>query len=179
MIYSSLQTALSVSDTKTFTAFSKINDFLKNLPTPITKPKDIFSMLGKWNHIIVMDLHSGFFQNHMHENDAPWLGITTPFGGLRYMKRSGQGLLGQSEELDELLSKILAEEMASGIVARLADDLYVGGKDPRETANNYKKVLSKLQASNIKISPAKTKVFLKSVDVLGIRVVIFPPLLIE
>lgn len=158
---------LGPSDVRLVVNFAKINDYLKNLPTPITKPKDIFSTLGKWNYIIVMDLHSGFFQNHMDIDDAEWLGITTPFGGLRFMRRSGQGLLGQSEELDELLCKVLGPEMSNGIVARLADDLYVGGVDPQQTADNYKTVLAKLQAANIKISPAKTKVFLKSVDVLG------------
>ena len=158
---------LDVTDVRLVVNFSKLNDHLKNMPTPVTKPKDIFSTLGKWNHIIVMDLHSGFFQNHMNSEDGQWLGITTPFGGLRYMKRSGQGLIGQSEELDELLAKILKEEMSHGIVARLADDLYVGGRDQQETADNYKRVLSKLQAANIKISPSKTKVFLQSVDVLG------------
>ena len=158
---------LTKDDVRLVINFSKLNEFLKNAPTPITKPKEIFSLLGKWNYIIVMDLHSGFFQNHMDINDAKWLGITTPFGGLRFMKRSGQGLISQSEELDELLSKVLGEEMAQGISARLADDLYVGGADAKEAANNYKKVLQKLQAANLKISPSKTKVFLKSVDVLG------------
>ena len=158
---------LTKDDVRLVINFSKLNEFLKNAPTPITKPKEIFSLLGKWNYIIVMDLHSGFFQNHIDIEDAKWLGITTPFGGLRFMKRSGQGLISQSEELDELLSKVLSEEMAQGISARLADDLYVGGADAKEAADNYKKVLHKLQAANLKISPSKTKVFLKSVDVLG------------
>ena len=35
------------------------------------------------------------------------------------------------------------------------------------TINNYKEVLQKFQAANIKISAGKTKVFLKSVDILG------------
>merc|ERR1719468_804616 len=42
-----------------------------------------------------------------------------------------------------------------------------GGRSPRDTANNYKQILQKLQTANIKISAAKTKVFLKSIDVLG------------
>ena len=114
-----------------------------------------------------MDLHSGFFQNHMSCDDAQWLGITTPFGGLRYLKRSGQGLIGQSEELDEMLFRVLGHEMKEGKVARIADDIYIGGRDPKETADNYNQVLKKLQVANIKISASKTKVFLKSIDVLG------------
>lgn len=158
---------LTKNDVRLVVNFAKINDHLKNLPTPITKPKDVFSQLGKWNYIISTDLHSGFFQNHMSPNAYQWLGISTPFGGMRFMKRSGQGLLGQSEELDELLSKVLGHEMKLGIVARIADDIYIGGDTQENTVKNYQQVLHKLQSANIKISASKTKVFLNSVDVLG------------
>ena len=147
--------------------FSQINEYLKNIPSTVTKPKDIFLQLGRWNYIISLDLASGFFQNHMSMEDSQWLGICSPFGGLRILTRSGQGLLGQSEELDIMLSKVLGVEMADGIVARLADDIYVGGNTPQETVDNYERVLQKLQAANIKVSAGKTKVFLNSIDVLG------------
>ena len=158
---------LTIDDVRLVVNFSKLNGFLKNIPTTVTKTKDVFTQLGKWNYIITMDLQSGFFQNHMSMTDAEWLGITTPFGGMRFLKRSGQGLIGQSEELDELLSKILGDEMKEGKCCRIADDIFVGGTDQMETINNYKEVLQKFQAANIKISAGKTKVFLKSVDILG------------
>ena len=158
---------LTTKDVRLVVNFGKLNDHLKNIPTSIIKPKDIFIHLGRWKYIIVMDLFQGFYQNHAALEDGQWLGISTPFGGLRFMRRSGQGLLAQSEELDELLSKVLSHEMLNGSVARIADDLYVGGASPLETANNYDLVLSKLHAANLKISPNKTKIFLESVDVLG------------
>ena len=158
---------LTTKDVRLVVNFGKVNDHLKNIPTQIIKPKDIFLHLGRWKHIIVMDLYQGFFQNHISTDDGAWLGISTPFGGLRFMKRSGQGLLGQSEELDELISKVLSIEMQSGSVARIADDLYVGGATPAETASNYEQVLSKLHAANLKVSADKTKIFLDSVDILG------------
>ena len=66
----------------------------------MTTVNDIYSQLGKWKEIVILDLHNAFFQNHMAEEDQQWLGIMTPFSGLRVLARSGQGLLGQSEELD-------------------------------------------------------------------------------
>ena len=42
-----------------------------------------------------MDLFQGF-QNHISLVDAEWLGISIPVGGLRFLRRSGQGLIGQS-----------------------------------------------------------------------------------
>lgn len=158
---------LTPNDVRLVVNFGQLNDHLINMPTPITKPKHIFSQLGKWNYIITTDLYSGFFQNHMALEDAPWLGISTPFGGLRFLRRSGQGLIGQSEELDELLSKIIGSDIQDGHAARIADDLYIGGKTPEETADNYAKIMHKLSNANIKISPAKTHIFLPSVDILG------------
>ena len=158
---------LGIDDVRVVINFTQLNDYLKNIPTTITKPKDIFTTFRKWNYIITTDLHSGFFQNHVCSDDYQWLGVSTPFGGLRFLKRSGQGLIGQSEELDEMLSKILGPEMKAGKCARIADDIIVGGRTPMETAENYKEILKKFQAANIKISPSKTKVFLRSVDVLG------------
>ena len=158
---------LTKDDVRLVVNFGQLNDFLKNMPTPITKSKDIFTQLGRWKYLISLDLYQGFYQNHMSSEDAPWLAISTPFGGLRYMRRSGQGLIGQSEELDELLCKILREETTLGKAARIADDLYVGGETQQETVDNYNMVLTKLQQANLKVSPNKTKIFLKSVDVLG------------
>ena len=158
---------LMKNDVRLVVNFGKINEYLKNIPSPITKPKDIFAKLGKWNYIISTDLTAGFYQNHMSRQDAEWLGISSPFGGLRYMKRSGQGLIGQSEELDELLAKILKSELQQGIVIRLADDLYIGGDTDTQAAINYDIVLSKLNQCNIKLSPHKTSIFLEEMNILG------------
>ena len=93
--------------------FSPINDHLKNIPSTKTTTNDILIALGRWKVIIVFDLHQGFFQNHMEPEDCEWLGIATPFGGIRFLRCSGQGLLGQSEELEELLTKIIKDELHS------------------------------------------------------------------
>ena len=160
-------TELTKNDVRLVVNFGKLNEYLKNTPSPITKPRDIFSRIGKWNYIISTDLTAGFYQNHMCSKDAAWLGISSPFGGLRYMKRSGQGLIGQSEELDELLSKVLKEELQQGIVVRIADDLYIGGNSQIEAATNYDIVLTRLNQSNIKLSPHKTHIFLEEMNILG------------
>ena len=55
----------------------------------MTTVNDIYSQLGKWKHIIVFDLYNNFYQNHIDPKDQQWLGIMTPFGGLRVLARSG------------------------------------------------------------------------------------------
>ena len=91
-------------------------------------PMDVFDKLGRWKHIIVMNLYNAFYQNHMHQDDQPYLGIMTPFSGLRLLARSGQGLIGQSEEMDELMAKVLHEEMKEGCITKIQDDVIIGGQ---------------------------------------------------
>ena len=61
----------------------------------------------------------------------------TPFGGLRVLAFSGQGVLGQSEELHELLSKVLKDKMKESVIAKIQDDVVIGGIDQREAAHHY------------------------------------------
>ena len=158
---------LTKDDVRLVVNFSPINDHLKNIPSIKTTPNDILVALGRWKVIIVFDLHQGFFQNHMQPDDSKWLGIDTPFGGIRFMRRSGQGLLGQSEELEELLTKILKQELQSGQCCKIADDIFVGGSTHAEAADTYATILKKLHTANLKISAKKTTIFPKTADILG------------
>ena len=158
---------LTAKDVRLVVNTNQVGTHLKNMPTKITKQSDVFLQIAKWKHIIKTDLHQGFFQNHLSRSAQPWCAIQTPFGGLRHFKRSIQGLLGQSEELDELLSKVLKEELTKGKVIKIADDLFVGGNSIDEALNNWSSVLTALKKANIKLSPKKTVIFPKSVDILS------------
>ena len=93
----------------------------------MTTVEDIYLLLGKWRDIIIIDLYNAFFQNHIHPEDQPYLGIVTSFGGLRVIVRSGQGLIGQSEKLDELMAKVLKKEMKEGVITKIQDNIIIGG----------------------------------------------------
>ena len=123
--------------------------------------------MGRWKQLIVFDLYNGYFQNHMSGSAIPWLGVQTPFGGLRECSRSGQGLMGQAEEFDELMAKVLKEELKEGICTKIVDDVYIGGETQTEVSLNYIRILSKLKNANLKVTPEKTSIFPSSVDVLG------------
>ena len=158
---------LTAKDVRLVVNTNQVGTHLKNMPTKITKQSDVFLQIAKWKHIIKTDLHQGFFQNHLSKSAQPWCAIQTPFGGLRHFKRSIQGLLGQSEELDELLSKVLKKELTEGKVIKIADDLFVGGTSVTEALSNWSTVLQALGRCNIKLSPKKTVIFPKSVDILS------------
>ena len=161
------QHMLTKDDVRLLINFGPVNDLIKPIPSHTAKPDDVLIKLGRWNEVIVFDLYNGYFQIKMSEKSIPWLGVQTPFGGLRVIARSGQGLLGQGEEFDEILAKVLKEELREGICTKIVDDLYVGGDTQEKAANNYIKILTKLKNANLKIAPNKTHIFPASVDVLG------------
>ena len=144
-----------------------LSQYLKNIPTKITRPQEVYSSLSRWNFIIKTDLHQGFFQNHIHPSAYQWCAIQTPYGGMRYFRRSIQGLVGQTEEQDELLARILHKELKDGICVKIADDVFAGGKTIDEAIDNWIRIMKVLDDNNMKISPAKTILFPKQVDVLS------------
>ena len=158
---------LTKDDVRLLINFGPLNSKIKPVPIHVPKAEDLIIKLGRWKFIIIFDLYSGYFQNHMAKEAIPWMGVQTPFGGLRVVARSGQGLMGMAEEFDELLAKILKEELMEGICDKIVDDVVIGGTTPLETAQNYARVLQKLDNANIKVAPEKTKIFPKSADMLG------------
>ena len=161
------QHLLTKDDVRFLINFGPVNDKIKPIPSHVTKTDDIIIALGRWKEIIIFDLYNGYFQIKMGEDSIPWLGIQTPFGGLRAICRSGQGILGQAEEFDEVLAKVLKEELREGICAKIVDDIYIGGESQMKATYNYIRILSKLHNANLKITPSKTHIFPNSVDVLG------------
>ena len=158
---------LTKDDVRLLINFGPVNEKIKPVPIHVPKPEDILITLGKWKHLIIFDLYNGYFQNHMAYEDIPWLGVQTPFGGLRVMARSGQGLAGMAEEFDELTSKILKDELKDGVMIKIVDDCYIGGDTQEKAAMNYERVIQKLHNANLKITPEKTYIFPKQADILG------------
>ena len=127
------------------------------------------TFIPSWENgkLIIIDLYNAFFQNHIADDDQNWLGIMTPFSGLRVLTRSGQGLLGQSEELDELMAKIIGDDIKEGRAVKIQDDMIIGGATQLEAAKNYIQILEKLYLANLRAEPHKTVIFPKSADISG------------
>ena len=77
----------------------------------------------------------------------------TPHKGVRVLTRTGQGLLGSDVELEQLLSRVLGEDITAGHCVALRDDIIVGGNTVEEALSNYESVISKLHQNNLKLSP--------------------------
>ena len=158
---------LTKKDVRMLVNFGPVNDKIKDVPTPMTTTDDIFNVMGRWKHIICFDLLHGFFQNHMSRDSFQWLGVMSPFGGLRVITRSAQGLLGMSEEFNQLIKRIIKEELQEGKCCQIIDDVFVGGETQEEAADTYIRILHKFKLANIKVSATKTFIFPQQVDILG------------
>ena len=160
----------SVDELRWVVAFNNLNDSLLPKPSKPTSSKNILSFLAKHKYHIFADLHNSYFQIPIAKRDWQWMGVRTPFKGVRVLTRAGQGLLNSEHDLDELISRILGDELAQGICYAECDDIAVGGSSTSEAIENWKVVLTKLNDNNMKISPNKVKIFPKDIEVFGWRI---------
>ena len=65
------------------------------------------------------------------------------------------------------MAKILKDELAEGSVAKMQDDLIIGGDSQREAAHRYVRVIHKLHLANLKVELEKTSIFSESCDMGG------------
>ena len=150
--------------------FNSLNDDLLPRPSKPTSSRNILTFLAKHKFHIHADLFNSYFQIPIRKKDWQWLGIRTPFKGIRVLTRSGQGLLNSESELDELIARVLGTELAEGICYAERDDVIIGGESVEATISNWERVLSKLAANNLKLSPSKVKLFPKDMEVFGLRI---------
>ena len=95
----------------------------------------------------------------------------TPHKGIRVMTRTGQGLLGSDVELEQLLARVLGDEMSDGFCMAIRDDIVIGGNNIQEITANYETVLKKLHDNNLKLSPNKVRILPADTEIYGYRIV--------
>jgi hypothetical protein len=62
------------------------------------------------------------------------------------------GMPGSETALEEMMCRVLGDLFEEGVVVKLAEDLYCGGNSPDVLLYNWKRVLTALQACNLKLS---------------------------
>ena len=54
--------------------FDLVNQLIMNIPSPIVTIEDLYIKQGRLKEIIILDLQSAFYQNHMYHDSNPlWL----------------------------------------------------------------------------------------------------------
>ena len=77
------------------------------------------------------------------------------------------GMPGSETALEELMCRVLGDQLQDGLVAKLADDLYCGGNFPKELLSRWTRILDSLQHCGLCLSPVKTIVCQRSTTILG------------
>ena len=149
------------------TAFTSLSNYAKPPPSRVVTCDDVLRFLAEWKYIIKTDMTSQFFQLPMKRASMKYLGVMTPYKGVRVYTRAAMGMPGSTEHLDELITRVLGELLHEGSVMKLADDLYVGGDNMDSLLRNWEQVLYKFQTNCLRLSPTKTEICPATTNILG------------
>ena len=145
----------------------KLSEHVEKQPAKVNKLNETTRIVGSFEYVITTDLTDSFWQRHVSEEKLPYMAFHSPFRGAYFFLRSTQGLINQSEGLEELLAVALQDCIMSGWCRILADNIYVLGHTYDETVKRWRIVLELISACNLKLSPKKTAAFPKRLDLLG------------
>ena len=149
------------------TSFREVAQYSKPQPSSMPSVENVLCEIGKWKYIVITDLLKSFNQIPLANSSMKYCGVATPFKGIHVYTRSAIGMPGSETCLEELMFRILGDLIQEGCVAKIADDLYVGGNSPIEVLTNWRRVLDLLQKNNLCLSAAKTIICPRKAVVLG------------
>ena len=149
------------------TAFTTIGEYSKTLPTIMPTVDETLRTISTWNFIIATDLRDAFYQIPLEKGSMKWCATPTPFKGLSVYAVSTQGMPDSSETLKETMCAVLGPLIQEGCVAKIADDLYVGGKDIPSLFSNWSKTLERICSSDLTLKANKTVIAPTHLQILG------------
>lgn len=149
------------------TAFGEVGKYAKPQPALMSDTNQVLRAIGNWKYIGKADLTSAYWQMPLSRDSMKYCGIVTPYKGIRVYARGAMGMPGTETALEEMLSRVLGDLIASGGVVKIADDLLFGGSSPEAVLEIWENVLKALQINGLKLSASKTICLPQSVTVLG------------
>lgn len=149
------------------TSFGGIAEYVKPLPSLMANVEETLRSIGQWKYVIKSDLSASYYQIPVAKNSMKYVGICTPFKGVRVYTRCAMGLPGSEAALENLLNRLLGHLTAQGNLTKIADDLYCGGNSIDEVLSTWEQVLSILQENGLHLSARKTVICPTSTVILG------------
>ena len=149
------------------TSFGEVAKYAKPQPALMPDVNDTLRLIGSWKYLIKTDLSSAYYQIPLSRDSMKFCGVCTPFKGVRVYARPSMGMPGSETALEQMMSLVVGDLLTEGIMAKVADDLYIGGATPEELLKNYTSMLSRLEEANLGLSPSKTEIAPTSTTILG------------
>lgn len=119
------------------TAFADVGRYCKPQPPLMPDVDSTLRIIARWKYMVKTDSKSAFYQIPLFSESQKYCGVATPFRGVRIYQRYAMGMPGSETPL---MCCILGDLLLGGIVAKIADDMYVGGDTPSELLHNWKRV---------------------------------------
>ena len=69
-----------------------------------------------------------------------YCGVATPFRGICVYMRCAMGMSGSEVTLEEVMCHVMCDMVMDGHMAKIADDMYVGGDSITELADNWQRL---------------------------------------
>ena len=160
----------SLGEIRFITCFNSLNDSIHPVPGRSCVYNDLIKFMSRKPFTIHADLTSSYFQVKVHKKFWKYMGIMTPYRGIRIMTRLGQGLLTSDVHLEQVVTRVLGDAILKGMCVIARDDLIVGGETIEECLSNWATILAKLDAHNLKLNPKKTRILLQDAEVYGHRI---------
>ena len=154
-------------DMRLVTDFSSIAEYCRPTPTLMPDCDSVLREISSWAYIIVTDFTTAYYGLPLRKSSMRYTGVVSPMKGVYVYTVGCMGLPGTEVALEELTSLLFGHMVMKGKVAKLADDLFIGGDTVEELYTNFEEVLGILQENNLKLKAKKTFIAPKSVMLLG------------
>lgn len=155
------------TDDRLVTSFGEVAEFAKPQPSLMSNVEDTLRHIGRWKCLIVTDLSESYHQLPLAKGSMKYVGVCTPFKGIRVFTRCAMGMPGSETALEELMCLVLGDLLVSGKVVKIADDLFCGGDTPEEVLHTWSLILSVLEKNGLRLSARKTRICPLSTTILG------------
>lgn len=160
----------SLDEIRYITCFNALNDSIHPIPGRSSTYNDIIKFCARKKFRIHADLTNSYFQVKVHKKFWQYLGVMTPYRGLRVFTRLGQGLLNSDVHLEQVVTRVLGDEMLKGMCVIARDDLIVGGDSLDQCIDYWDVILAKFNEHNLKLAPKKLRCFMEDTEVYGHKI---------
>lgn len=145
--------------------YRRLNDVTKKDSYPLPRIDDTLDTLTGMKWFTTLDLKSGYWQVEIDPKDKEKTAFSTG-KGLWQFKVMPFGLCNAPATFERLMEQVLAGLIGDACLVYL-DDIIIVGRTFEDHLKNLNRVLSKIQAANLKLSPKKCSFFKQQVNFLG------------
>ena len=146
--------------------YRRLNSYKDSFPLPHIDTS--LDLLAGNKIFSTLDLQASFWQSEIHPEDRDKTAFITRKGQFRY-KVLSFGLANAPSQFQRLMSLALAGVLWRTCLVYI-DDIVLMAKSVEEMAERLEEVLGRLREANLKLKPAKCRVFQTEILFLGHRI---------